>query len=77
MTTAEAIAILAQFVTLAGVIGGVIISLNNSRALANKASKADVAKVHELVNGKTAKLEKLIEEKAFKAGQADEKANPS
>jgi hypothetical protein len=74
MTVIEGIAILAQLVTLAGVIGGVLISFNNSRMLAQKANKSDVDEVHKLVNGKTAKLEKMIEDKAFKAGVAKGKA---
>ena len=72
MTAAEAIAILTQLVTLAGVIGGIIVSLRNRQVV-----QSGIAKVHELVNGKTDKLEKLIEEKGFAAGKADEKANPS
>lgn len=68
---------LTQFVMMCSIFAGIFISLNNSRHLREKASKADVEKVEHLVNGKTAKLEKLIEEKAFKAGVAEEKANPS
>lgn len=60
-----------QFVMLCGIVAGLLISYNNSRSLAEKASKDDVHEVKELVNGKTAKLEKMIADKAFKAGVAE------
>lgn len=65
------ILVLTQFVTLFGVMASIFVSLWNGRRIAEKASKDDVHEVKELVNGKTAKLEKLIEEKAFKAGVAE------
>ena len=68
---------LTQFVMLCGIGAGIFISLNNSRQIAQKASKEDVHEVKELVNGKTAKLERMIKEKAFAAGVAEEKANPT
>jgi hypothetical protein len=64
-----------QFVALCGIFAGVFISWNNSRRIAHvvdhAATKEDLHEVHELVNGKTEQLEKLIKEKAFKAGVAE------
>ena len=77
MTFGALLILLTQLITLATAGLSLFASIRNGRRLADNATKGDVAEVHELVNGKTAKLEKLIKEKAFKEGVAEEKKHPS
>lgn len=72
MTVSEGIQILTQIVTLATVVGGVFVSVGNRRV-----NRKELNEVRILVNGKSEKLERLIGERAFRAGQQEEKENPS
>ena len=74
MTAGGALILLTQLITLATAALSLWASIRNGRRLAGNATKDDLAEVHDLVNGKTAKLEKLIAEKGFEAGVKSEKA---
>jgi len=68
MTGAEIAQIITSVATLLGVIGGVVVSLRNSRK---------IEEVHKSTNGKMAALIREVREASFAKGVKSEKDNPT